>query len=226
MKNYKENEEGLLAFLTDEELARFRYRPQVLIYKKGDKIFSFNDPADFMYIILEGFIKISTYLSDGREQILYIYGEEDFVGAHNLLTEENYIYEARALTKARLLIISKIDFENILIKNNQVLIKILNQSFRRIRRSEDLIDRLSTQNADMKVAKLLLDLADDVGIVKKEGVLVEIHLSREELGSYSGIVRETLSRKLSSFEKMGLIEMIGRSEILIKNMKALEKMTS
>ena len=226
MKNYKENEEGLLAFLTDEELARFRYRPQVLIYKKGDKIFSFNDPADFMYIILEGFIKISTYLSDGREQILYIYGEEDFVGAHNLLTEENYIYEARALTKARLLIISKIDFENILIKNNQVLIKILNQSFRRIRRSEDLIDRLSTQNADMKVAKLLLDLAYDVGIVKKEGVLVEIHLSREELGSYSGIVRETLSRKLSSFEKMGLIEIIGRNEILIKNMKALEKMTS
>lgn len=226
MKNYKENEEGLLAFLTDEELARFRYRPQVLIYKKGDKIFSFNDPADFMYIILEGFIKISTYLSDGREQILYIYGEEDFVGAHNLLTEENYIYEARALTKARLLIISKIDFENILIKNNQVLIKILNQSFRRIRRSEDLIDRLSTQNADMKVAKLLLDLADDVGIVKKEGVLVGIHLSREELGSYSGIVRETLSRKLSSFEKMGLIEMIGRNEILIKNMMALEKMTS
>lgn len=226
MKNYKENEEGLLAFLTDEELARFRYRPQVLIYKKGDKIFSFNDPADFMYIILEGFIKISTYLSDGREQILYIYGEEDFVGAHNLLTEENYIYEARALTKARLLIISKIDFENIMIKNNQVLIKILNQSFRRIRRSEDLIDRLSTQNADMKVAKLLLDLAYDVGIVKKEGVLVEIHLSREELGSYSGIVRETLSRKLSSFEKMGLIEMIGRNEILIKNMMALEKMTS
>ena len=226
MKNYKENEEGLLAFLTDEELARFRYRPQVLIYKKGDKIFSFNDPADFMYIILEGFIKISTYLSDGREQILYIYGEEDFVGAHNLLTHESYIYEARALTKARLLIISKIDFNNILIKNNQVLIKILDQSFRRIRRSEDLIDRLSTQNADMKVAKLLLDLADDVGIVKKEGVLVEIHLSREELGSYSGIVRETLSRKLSSFEKMGLIEIIGRNEILIKNMTALEKMTS
>ncbi len=226
MKNYRENEESLLAFLTDKDLARFRYRPQVLMYKKGDVIFSFNDKADFMYIILEGFIKISTYLSDGREQILYIYGEEDFVGAHNLLTQENYMYEARALTKAKLLIISKIDFENILKKNNQVLIKILDQSFRRIRRSEDLIDRLSTQNADMKVAKLLLDLAYDVGIVKKEGVLVEIHLSREELGSYSGIVRETLSRKLSSFEKMGLIETIGRNEILIKNMKALEKMTS
>lgn len=226
MKNYRENEESLLAFLTDEDLARFSYRPQVLVYKKGDRIFSFNDKADFMYIILEGFIKISTYLSDGREQILYIYGEEDFVGAHNLLTHENYLYEARALTKARLLIISKIDFENIMIKNNQVLIKILDQSFKRIRRSEELIDRLSTQNADMKVAKLLLDLADDVGIVKKEGVLVEIHLSREELGSYSGIVRETLSRKLSSFEKMGLIEIIGRNEILIKNMNALEKMTS
>lgn len=226
MTYYKKDEESFLAFLTDEELARFRYRPQVLVYKKGDVIFSFNDKSDFMYIILEGFIKISTYLSDGREQILYIYGEEDFVGAHNLLTDENYLYEAKALTKAKLLIISKIDFNNILKNNNQVLIKILDQSFRRIRRSEDLIDRLSTQNADMKVAKLLLDLAEDVGIVKKEGVLVTFHLSREELGSYSGVVRETLSRKLSSFEKMGLIETIGRNEVLIKNMNALKKMTS
>ena len=226
MKDYKENEQGLLAFLTDEDLKNFRYRPQVLLYKKGDKIFSFNDKADFMYIILEGFIKISTYLSDGREQVLYIYGEEDFVGAHNLLTHENYLYEARALTRARLLTISKVDFNNILIKNNKVLIKILDQSFKRIRRSEELIDRLSTQNADMKVAKLLLDLAEDLGRVKKEGVHITFHLSREEMGSYSGIVRETLSRKLSSFEKMGLIEIIGRNEILIRNMKTPEKMTS
>ncbi|WP_311481740.1 Crp/Fnr family transcriptional regulator [uncultured Anaerococcus sp.] len=226
MYNYKKDEESFLAFLTDEELARFRYRPQVLLYKKGDVIFSFGDKPDFMYIILEGFIKISTYLSDGREQILYIYGEDDFVGAHNLLTDENYIYEAKSLSKSKLLIISKLDFNNVLKKNNQVLIKILNQSFRRIRRSEDLIDRLSTQNADMKVAKLLLDLAADVGIVKKDGVLITFHLSREELGSYSGVVRETLSRKLSSFEKMGLIKIIGREEILITNIKALEKMTS
>ena len=105
-------------------------------------------------------------------------------------------------------------------------IKILDQSFRRIRRSEELIDRLSTLNADMKVAKLLLDLADDVGIVKKDGVLITSHLSREELGSYSGVVRETLSRKLSNFEKMGLIKIIGRNEILITNIRALEKMTS
>ncbi|WP_276885915.1 Crp/Fnr family transcriptional regulator [Anaerococcus lactolyticus] len=226
MNDYKKDEKSFLAFLSDQELQRFKYRPQVLAYRKGDMIFSFGDSADFMYIILEGFIKISTYLSDGREQILYIYSEGDFVGAHNLLTEEEYIYEARALTKAKLLIISRIDFNNILKKNNKVLIKILDQSFRRIRRSEELIDRLSTINADMKVAKLLLDLADDVGIVKKDGVLITSHLSREELGSYSGVVRETLSRKLSNFEKMGLIKIIGRNEILITNIRALEKMTS
>ena len=226
MKKYFKDEDSLRAFLSDEELARFRYRPKVLVYNKSDIIFSFNDQADFMYIILEGNIKISTYLSDGREQILYTYTEGDFVGAHNILTGENYIYEAKALTKSSLLIISKLDFNNILKKNNKILIKILDQSFRRIRRSEDLIDRLASQNADLKVAKLLLDLADDVGIVKKDGVLVTSHLSREELGSYSGVVRETLSRKLSSFEAMGLIKIIARDKILITNLAALQKMTS
>lgn len=220
------NEIKILSYLDEKELNSFRIRPQVLEYRKGDIIFSFGDEPNFMYVIIEGFVKISMYLTDGREQILYTYKKDDFVGAHNLLTDENYLYEATALDKTRVLLISKMDFDNILKKNNDILLKILDQSFRRIRRSEELIDRLVGLNADMKVAKLLLDLAYDIGVVKKDGVLIRSHLSREELGSYSGVVRETLSRKLSSFEDRGLIKIIDRGKILITNIEALEKMTS
>ena len=198
MDKFSKDELSLLSFIDDEDFSKFRYRPQVLLFNKSDVIFNVGESPDFMYIILEGYIKISMFLTDGREQILYTYTEGDFVGAHNLLTNEAYLYEAKALTKSRVLIISKIDFDNIFKKNNEILLKILNQSFRRIRRSEVLIDRLVGLNADMKVAKLLLDLADDVGHVREDGILIRSHLSREELGSYSGVVRETLSRKLSS----------------------------
>ena len=226
MDKFSKDELSLLSFIDDEDFSKFRYRPQVLLFNKSDVIFNVGESPDFMYIILEGYIKISMFLTDGREQILYTYTEGDFVGAHNLLTNEAYLYEAKALTKSRVLIISKIDFDNIFKKNNEILLKILNQSFRRIRRSEVLIDRLVGLNADMKVAKLLLDLADDIGLVRDDGILIRSHLSREELGSYSGVVRETLSRKLSSFEDMGLIKIIDRDRILVTNISALKKMTS
>lgn len=226
MNDLFKDEFSLLAYISDDQLRKFRISPQIVYYDKSDLVFSYGDEPDFMYIILEGFIKISRFLTDGREQILYIYKQDDFVGAHNILTNEKYIYEARSLTKTKVLLISKIDFDNILKNNNQILLKILDQSFRRIRRSEDLIDRLVGINADFKVAKLLLDLANDIGIEHEDGILIKSHLTREELGSYSGMVRETISRKLSRFESMDLIKIIDRDNILIKNISALKKMTS
>lgn len=222
----KKDNISLFKYIKDEDLAKFRIKPEIRTYKKGEKIFYFGDEPNFMYVIINGIIKISMYLTDGREQVLYTYDEGDFVGAHNLLTNEPYLYESTALSETEVLLISKIDFDNILKKNNEILLKILDQSFKRIRRSEELIDRLVGINADFKVAKVLLDLKDELGEERPDGILIRSHLTREELGSYSGVVRETLSRKLSSFEKMGLIKIIARDKILITNVKALEKITS
>ena len=222
----KKDNISLFKYIKDEDLAKFRIKPEIRKYKKGEKIFSFGDEPNFMYVIINGIIKISMYLTDGREQVLYTYDEGDFVGAHNLLTNEPYLYESTALSETEVLLISKIDFDNILKKNNEILLKILDQSFKRIRRSEELVDRLVGINADFKVAKVLLDLKDELGEERPDGILIRSHLTREELGSYSGVVRETLSRKLSTFEKMGLIKIIARDKILITNVKALEKITS
>lgn len=222
----KKDNINLFKYIKDEDFAKFRIKPEIRKYKKGEKIFSFGDEPNFMYVIINGIIKISMYLTDGREQVLYTYDEGDFVGAHNLLTNEPYLYESTALSETEVLLISKIDFDNILKKNNEILLKILDQSFKRIRRSEELVDRLVGINADFKVAKVLLDLKDELGEERPDGILIRSHLTREELGSYSGVVRETLSRKLSSFEKMGLIKIIARDKILITNVKALEKITS
>ncbi|WP_297790517.1 Crp/Fnr family transcriptional regulator [uncultured Anaerococcus sp.] len=214
---------NLLEYISDDDLDKFTHKVEIKEVKKGEIIFRYNDQAEYMYIIVDGFIKISMYLTDGREQVLYTYSKGDFVGAHNLLTDENYQYEAKALKKTKLIYIHKSDFFNVMIKNNKILIKILGQSFKRIRRSEELIDRLVGLNADMKVAKLLLDLVEET---KEGNLLIKPHLTREELGSYSGVVRETLSRKLSYFEDLGLIKLLPKGEILIQNIEALRKIVN
>ncbi|WP_036730103.1 Crp/Fnr family transcriptional regulator [Peptoniphilus mikwangii] len=215
----------LLKYLTEEEIKRFISKPQIKEFKKGEYIFRSKDEARQMYIVYDGFMKISMFLSDGREQILYIYKEGDFVGGFNIISGDRYVYTSVALTDTKIIIIHKEDFEDILLKNVKILRKLLDQSYYRIRKSEELIDRLSVINADMKVAKLLIDLIKICGKKKNNKILLDLNINREELGSYTGVSRETISRKLNHFETMNIISLLPKGKILIEDLEALYDMT-
>ena len=212
----------LLKYLTEDELNSFKHKPKIESYKNGEYIFNPSDNADQMYIIYEGYMKILMYLSDGREQIIYIYGKGDFVGGLNILTGDDYAYTGVAIKDCKIVVIHKVDFENVLLKSNKFLSKMLMQSYKRIRKGEELIDRLAVINADMKVAKLLINLMGVYGVKTSDGILIDINMNREELGSYTGISRETMSRKLSYFEDMGYIKLLGHGKILILDKNSLK----
>lgn len=218
--NYKEI--PLLKYLTEEEFKKIEGNIKIQEYSKSDIIFSTNFPADKMYIVVSGEIKISKYMSDGKEQILYIYDKDDFVGGHNILSGDKYEYNAQALNKTTVLTLTSHDVHNVLKKNNEFLLQVLKQSFERIRKAENLIDRLSVISTDLKVAKLLKNLASLYGKQHKDGILIEYHTTQEELGSLAGISRETMSRKLNQFEEMGIIKLVSRGKILIYNMDEIE----
>lgn len=103
---------------------------------------------------------------------------------------------------------------------------MLLQSFLRIRKSEELIDRLSVINGDMKVAKGLIDLVNMSGQKEPDGTfIISPHMNRTELGSYTGLARETVTRKLSYFEDMGYIELLPKGVIRILDIDALSDLT-
>lgn len=211
----------LLSYLTDDEFNRMSSNFEVKEYNKGDHIFNTGDPASKMYIIYSGFMKITINLSDGREQLLYLYHPGDFVGGLNLLSGDTYVYNGIALKQCTVITIFKQDFNDILLNNNKFALSLLNKSYERIRRSEALIDRLSVINADLKMAKSLINLVKSYGKQTDDGMLLDLTITQEELGSYSGMTRETASRKLKQFEEDGLIEQKGRGKILIKDIKGL-----
>ena len=175
-----------------------------------------------MYIVCAGKIKIYKNLSDGREQILYIYSPGDFVGAFNLLKENEYKYNGEALEDTTIITLSKGKFNEIAIKNPEITLKILEKSYDRIRWAEDLIERLTASNADVKVAALLLRLIEDFGSQRDDGIELNLSINREEMGSYAGMSRETLTRKLRQFKEMGYIDFIGNKKIIIKDKDKLK----
>ena len=190
--------------------------------KAGEYIFKTGDPPENMYLIYQGQMKIFINTMDGEEQIFYIYRDGDFVGGLNLLVQTPYRYIGQALTDCKVVVIPKAAFDKYFYDSPVVLRSVLVKSFERIRWAEDLIQRLATSNASMKTAGLLLKLAKRIGVETEEGIKLELSMNREELGSYSGLRRETITRKLGEFKELGYIELVGSRVIIIKDLEALE----
>lgn len=190
--------------------------------KAGDYIFKTGDSPEFMYLIYEGQMKIFFNSIDGEEQIFYIYKDGDFVGGLNLLDRSPYRYIGEALTDCKVVAIPRQTFDQYFYDSPVVLRSILMKSFERIRWAESLIQRLATSNASMKTAGLLLKLVSRIGVETEDGIRLELSMNREELGNYSGLKRETITRKLGEFRELGYIEIVGNKVIIIKNLEALE----
>src|SRR5699024_9027774 len=107
---------------------------------------------------------------DGDEQIFYVYRDGDFVGGLNLLVDTSYEYMGRALTDCKVVAIPKNTFKKYFYDSPVVLRSVLTKSFERIRWAEDLIQRLSTSNASMKTAGLLLKLKNRIGVETEDGI--------------------------------------------------------
>lgn len=193
-------------------------------YKKGEHIFKRGEKADKLYIVCSGNMKVYKILSDGREQILYIYAPGDFIGAFNLLKEDEFEFSAEALEDTSISCLTKATFDNIIVKNPNIMLKIMEKAYERIRAVESLVERLSAGTADSKVAAVLLNLTKDFGQRTDKGILLNLSINREEMGSYSGMARETMTRKLKAFAELGYIEFVGTKKILIKNEDALRDM--
>ncbi len=207
--------------LSDMELTQIAEGVRHRHYRRGEYVFCSGDEADRLYIVVKGCMKIFRTLNDGREQVLYLYNEDDFVGGFNLMRKDRYLYNAKVLVDSEIATLSKDVFDTIVLKNPVMLLKILEKSYERIRWAEGLLDRLAASSTDAKVASLLLDLLRDYGIVSGSQFRLRLPMNREDLGSFCGVTRETITRKLLDFQKRELIRMDSTRQVVILDIERL-----
>lgn len=91
----------------------------------------------------------------------------------------------------------------------------------RINLAENLAQNLATKDVEVRIASVLVEFMNRYGIEKEEGIHVKLPLNREQMANYCGVTRETVSRKLSKFDKTGIINLHGNKAIIIKDIEAL-----
>lgn len=215
----------LFESLTDLELERVLGLIERLHFDKGESIFLEGDVFDRLYIVNGGSFKVYRLTKEGKEQILYILGDGDFIGDLNLFKKDVFGFSAIALEETHLCTIKKDAFDGLLRAYPELYDKMLSYAHDRIVGLEALVQTLTAKDVDTRLASLLLKLADSFGIQKPHGIEIQLNLTREEMASFIGLTRETVSRRLSNLQAEGLIELIDNHQLLIKDIEALQDLS-
>ena len=201
--------------LTYEEMMEVAGITSNRTYEKGEMIYCAGDKGERLYVIHRGKVKVTRLSDTGKEQIIRVLGPGDFLGELSLFSSQPRTDNSEAIEKATLCIIDGQRIKELMVKYPTIAFKVMEELSKRLVKAEDLIENISLHGAEKRLAEMLLQMADARGEVK-------LKMSKRDLASHLGMSQETLSRKLSSFQNMGLIKLYGQRQITLLNISGLK----
>lgn len=185
-------------------------------FKKGELIYMAGQKGGSLYVINSGKVKITRISSSGKEQVIRILESGEFMGELSIFKSSPLMDNAEALNHTTMCIINERDLKDLLKKYPLISFKIMEELSERLERAEALIENINLSSVEKRLANMILELAD-------EDEKVDLKMSKRDLASQIGMSSETLSRKLSAFQELGIIKLIGQRKIDILNRSALEE---
>lgn len=199
------NKVPLFSELDDGELQQLASVVREHHYKKHTTIVHVDDPGNALYILKSGLVKVTIEDHDGYEMILRILYPTDCFGDMSLLDGEPRSATITTLEPSEALTISRDHFLSIIEKSPKILLKVAAMLSKRLRKTNDLIHSLAFFDVYGKVARTLLNLAQERGRVTEHGTVIDMRLTQQELAELAGMTRETMARTLREFQQAGCI---------------------
>lgn len=200
----------LFAGLDDDDLSRLSLLLTEKHYPKDSVVVSASDPGDALYIVAEGDVKVSLWSDNGREIILSTLPSGSFFGEMSLVDGEPRSANVTCITDAHILRLARRDFLQLLKSYPSIAINVMTEMCVRLRRADESIGNLALLDVYGRVARFLIEMADEEGDDTEEGILLKKVPTQQHIASRIGTSRETVSRALSEFQRRGFIEQRGK----------------
>ncbi|WP_097027997.1 Crp/Fnr family transcriptional regulator [Clostridium peptidivorans] len=214
----------IFSSLEDEDLRKIVQSTGHMEFKKGETLFNEGEKSSTLFIINEGQVKLTKMTKEGKEQIIHILTSGDFFGELSLFSDsDTYNFSAYAISNLKICTLTKKDMDEILMKNPEISLKILREVTRKLSETENLAQNLATNDAEVRIAHMILEFAEKYGTETSDGIKIKLPINREEMANYAGVTRETISRKLSKFEELNIISIVGNKVIIIKDENSLRE---
>lgn len=223
MKNLKRID--LFKNLSDQELSELGAHISSESFKKKETIFHEGEPPEWFYIVASGKVKITKLSHEGKEVILEIIQPGDIFGGVAVL--KNFPYPANAVTMedTEALKISRKNLMRLLDRFPNLMYCIALQLGDRMKSSYDSLKNIALERVEARIAALLLKLAGKVGVETRDGLMIDMRLTKQDVADMVGTTVETSIRTFTKFKKQGLVyDSDGR--IVIKDKKGLTALAS
>lgn len=181
-------------------------------YAPGGEIYSQDQPANALFTIRNGLVKLVQYLPDGTQRIVRLLQSTDIIGLESLLLS-NYQHTAIALHQTELCRIPKEVVRNLSSQKPHLYNELMARWHRAVSDCDRMITEFNTGPARARVVRLLLWLAERDG-----GQRCRL-FGREDLGALLALTTETVSRTMAELKRQGYISEPKPNEIICNTEK-------
>ncbi|HKX94765.1 MAG TPA: Crp/Fnr family transcriptional regulator [Methylibium sp.] len=171
-------------------------------YRRGEVIVEQGTKSNALYILLTGRARVVTADARGREVILAVFQSGDYLGEMSLIDNEPHSATVRAEVQCDVLVLGRAEFARCLPENSSLSYAIMRGLVARLRAADRQIESLALLDVYGRVARALLDMAEDGAEYK----LIRNKVSRQDLAKVVGASREMVSRVMKDLEERGFIQ--------------------
>ena len=199
----------LFGDLATADLAAMRPLLHRRQFKAGAVVFQRGDPADEVYVIVSGQLRISVGSADGRELAFRIVGPGEMVGELGVLDGSRRSADLTALRDSVLLGLGRNALQNLLTTRPAMASGVIRFLCNRLRETSEQLEALALQRIEVRLARLLLRLAHAPAMVRGD-VELTLDLSQSEIAALIGASRPKVNLAFAELEARGAIRRAGR----------------
>lgn len=189
-------------------------------YEKGDSVYHQGEEASWLRVVVFGAVKLMHHTPEGKDILIDLLKPGEYFGSLPVLGDDRYTDSAYAQSTSCILSIGAAEFESVLHAWPSVAVKLIEITSRRLQTAREKIRQFTTSSVEQRIFSVLVTLAEKFGEHRKDGILIQVPLSRQDLANMTGTSSETASRIMSRLQEDRLIE-TGRQWVKIRNYQAL-----
>jgi CRP-like cAMP-binding protein len=180
---------------------------------RGRDIYSEGSPAEHLYKVVSGAVRICKLMADGRRQITDFAVSGDMFGFDGI---REHRLSAEAITDVTILRFTRRTLEELARRESDVAAMMQEVTLRQLTAAQMQVVLLGRKTARERVASFLLDFAERTTVARHD-VVLDLPMSRYDLADHLGLTVETVSRVLTGMRRSGLIAMDDAQHIRIRD---------
>ena len=192
--------------------------------ERNKTIFFPGDPAERVYLIRRGAVRLSRVYESGEEITVALLRENSLFGVLSLLTghRSDRFYHSVAFTRVEMVTAPASSVRQAIEADTSVGLLLLQGLSSRILQTETMIETLTHRDMSSRLVSFLLVLCRDFGMPGSQGITIDLRLSHQAIAEAIGSTRVTITRLLGDLRNSGLVE-IDRKKITVLDPIALAK---